>query len=70
VTFGYPRINGQPPQLKSASVHHPGPGEMSAAPDCATAVADGSNVVVTLGPEIQRTRKERNHKLNLVMPGQ
>ena len=65
VTFGYPRINGQPPKLKSAQVIHPGPGERCGAPDCATAVADGANVVVTLGKIFERDAKDRRHKLDL-----
>lgn len=68
VTFGYPRINGQPPKFKSAQVIHPGPGERSGAPDCATAVADGSNIVVTVGKIFERAAKDRRHKLDLKSP--
>lgn len=68
VTFGYPRINGQPPKLKSARVVHPGPGEPSGAPDTATATGDGSNVVVTVGPELTRPASERRHALALTEP--
>jgi hypothetical protein len=68
VRFGYPRINGQPPKLKSARVNHPGPGEPSGAPDCATAVADGSDVVISVGPIFERDAKERRHALEVKMP--
>ncbi|MEI8289982.1 MAG: hypothetical protein WCH99_10955 [Verrucomicrobiota bacterium] len=68
ITFGYPRLNGQPPKLKSASVNHPGPGERSAAPDCATAIADGSKVIVTVGPIFEREAKDRKHPLGVKMP--
>lgn len=68
VTFGYPRINGQFPKLKSASVVHPAAGERSGAPDAATAVADGSSIVVTLGPIFRRVAKDRNHPLDLRAP--
>ena len=68
VTFGYPRVNGQPPKLKSARVIHPGPGERSGSPDCATAVADGSSVVVTVGPIFEREAKDRKHALDVKMP--
>jgi hypothetical protein len=65
VTFGYPRINGQPPKFKSANVIHPGPGERSGSPDCATTVADGDKVVVTVGRVFERNAKDRRHALNL-----
>ena len=68
VTFGYPRINGQFPKLTSARVVHPAAGEQSGAPDAATAVADGANVVVTVGPIFQRDAKDRKHALDLKMP--
>ena len=68
VTFGYPRLNGHPPKLKSARVNHPGPGEQSASPDCATAVADGGNVVVNLGPIFEREAKDRKHALDVKPP--
>ncbi len=68
VTFSYPRVNGQPPQLKSVRVVHPGLGEQSAAPDCATAVAKGSNVVVTVGPIFEREAKDRKHSLEVKQP--
>ena len=68
VTFGYPRVNGQPPKLKSARVVHPGPGQQSGSPDCATAVAQGSDVVVTVGKIFEREAKERKHSLNVTQP--
>lgn len=68
VTFGYPRLNGKAPKLKSARVIHPGPGEQSASPDCAKAVAVGSNVVVTVGPIFERDAPDRKHALALEMP--
>lgn len=68
VTFGYPRINGQLPKLNSARVVHPAAGEQSGAPDAATTVADGTNVVVTLGSIFQRDAKDRKHALDLRMP--
>jgi len=69
VTFGYPRLNGQSPKLKSTSVVHPGPGERSGSPDAATATAEGSSVVVTVGPIFPRDAKDRRHPLDLKMPG-
>lgn len=68
VTFGYPRVNGQPPKFKSARVVHPAPGEQSGAPDYAAATADGSDVVVTVGPEFKRPTDERRHSLALSQP--
>ena len=68
VTFGYPRLNGTPPKLKSARVNHPGPGERSGSPDCAKAVAVGSDVLVTIGPIFERDAKDRKHPLDVQMP--
>ena len=68
IAFGYPRINGQYPKLKSALVVHPAAGERSGAPDAATAVAVDSTVVVTLGPIFQREAKDRKHPLDLRAP--
>ena len=68
VTFGYPRVNGRPPKFKSARVNHPGPGEQSASPDCARAVAEGSSVVVTVGPIFEREAKDRKHALEVQAP--
>ncbi len=68
VTFAYPRINGQPPKLKSARVVHPGLGEPSGSPDCATAIADGSSVVVTVSPIFEREAQARRHSLDVKLP--
>jgi len=68
VTFGYPRLNGRHPKFKSARVVHPGPGERSGAPDAATASADGSNIVVKVGPIFSREAKDRKHALALIAP--
>jgi len=69
VTFGYPRINGRTPKLKSARVIHPGPGERSGSPDCATVTASGSDVVVHVGPVFEREAKDRRYNLSLQLPG-
>ncbi len=64
VTFGWPRLNGQPAPLKRASAYYPsqtGP----AAPDCAVAKADGSNVRVEVGPIFVRDEKQRRHDLSI-----
>ena len=68
VTFGYPRVNGLAPPFQSASVIHPAAGQPSGSPDCATAVADGANIVVTVGPIFERDPKDREHGLRLVAP--
>ncbi|MBN1417232.1 MAG: hypothetical protein JXP34_00560 [Planctomycetes bacterium] len=68
VTFGYPRVNGRPPTFKSARVVHPGPGRPSGSPDCATAAAEGSDVVVTVGPIFERDAGDREYPLDLKMP--
>ncbi|HLX59936.1 MAG TPA: hypothetical protein VKX17_01520 [Planctomycetota bacterium] len=65
VTFGYPRINGQQPQFKKASVIHPAAGERSGAPDCATAEAEGDTIVVKVGKVFDREAKDRRHGLEL-----
>jgi hypothetical protein len=69
VTFGYPRVNGRPPKLKSAYVNHPGSGERSGSPDYARTTAEGSSVTVTLGPIFPREAQDRKHTLDLKMPG-
>ena len=64
VTFGWPRINGQPATMKRTSAYYPsktGP----AAPDCAIAKADGANVRVEVGPIFQRDEQQRRHDLQL-----
>jgi hypothetical protein len=64
ITFGWPRVNGQPAPLKRASAYYPsktGP----AAPDCAVAKADGANVRVEVGPIFVRDENQRKHGLVL-----
>jgi hypothetical protein len=64
ITFGWPRLNGEPAALKRASAYYPsktGP----AAPDCAVAKADGANVRVEVGPIFQRDEQQRRHQLSL-----
>jgi len=64
VSFGWPRLNGQPAALKRASAYYPsktGP----AAPDCAVAKADGANVRVEVGPIFVRDEKQRRHDLSI-----
>ena len=61
-------INGQVPKLKSARAVHPAAGEQAGAPDAASAVADGSNSTVTLGPIFQRAEKDRKPALDLPLP--
>ncbi len=68
VTFGYPRVNGRPPPLKGARVIHPGPGEQSGSPDCATAVAAGSDVIVSVGKIFARQAADRRYALKLQPP--
>jgi hypothetical protein len=63
VTFGYPRLNGRPPKFKSAQVIHP-----TTSPDCATAVAEGDKVVVTVTKIFERDAKDRRHALDLKPP--
>ena len=67
VTFGWPRINGQPAPVKKTSAFYPnksGP----AAPDCATAKAEGSSVKVEVGPLFKRDEAQRRHPLELSKP--
>jgi hypothetical protein len=64
VTFGWPRVNGQPAALKRARAYYPsktGP----AAPDCAVAKADGANVCVEIGSIFKRDEQRRRHDLPL-----
>lgn len=68
ITFGYPRLNGAPPKFKSASVNHPSGKQQSASPDCATAEAKGSDVIVTVGPIFERDAKDRHHSLQISPP--
>lgn len=68
VTFGYPRINGKAPAFKSASVVHPTGHQQSASPDLCRVVADGSNVVATIGPIFERDPKDQHHSLDIKEP--
>lgn len=65
VTFGWPRINGQPASIKKTSAFYPHDSG-SAAPDCAVAKADGASVRVEVGPIFVRDEKERRHPLEIV----
>jgi len=67
VTFGWPRINGEPAPVKNASAFYPnksGP----AAPDCATAKSEGANVTVEVGAIFKRDEAQRRHSLGIVKP--
>jgi len=67
VTFGWPRLNGQPPALKRAHAYYPsktGP----ASPDCAWIKADGESVRVEVGPIFKRDEAQRRHELALRQP--
>lgn len=67
VTFGWPRLNGQPVALKQAHAYYPsqtGP----AAPDCAWIKADGEKVRVEVGPIFVRDEAQRRHELPIVAP--
>lgn len=62
VTFGWPRLNGQPATLKRAHAYYPsktGP----ASPDCALIRADGDSVRVEVGPIFVRDESQRRHDL-------
>lgn len=56
VTFGYPRINGARPPLKGCHVNYNATGS-AMAPAAANARAEGSNIVVELGPIFKREGK-------------
>ncbi len=67
VTFGWPRLNGKAAEVKKASAYYPsqtGP----AAPDCAKASADGSKVLVEVGPIFKRDEAQRRHPLEIKPP--
>ena len=53
VTFGYPRINGKGPELKSAFASY-NPKGRAASPQCATARAEADKVVIEIGPITNR----------------
>jgi hypothetical protein len=67
VTFGYPMINGRAPGLKGSSVVHPIKGS-AAAPPCATARAEGSKVLVEVGPIAPRKPGMDQHRLDVIKP--
>jgi hypothetical protein len=64
ITFGWPRLNGQPAASKRASAGGSSKTGL-AAPDCALDKAVGSDVCVELGPIFQRDEQQRRHSLSL-----
>lgn len=68
VTFGYPRINGKAPALKSARVIHPTGKERSASPDVCRVTTEKSHVIATIGPVFARDAKDYRHDLPLQAP--
>ena len=64
VTFGVPRINGQPAAVAKASAYYPNRGT-AGSPDCARVRADGEACVVEVGPIFKRDEADRRHPLNL-----
>lgn len=52
VTFGYPRINGEEPALKSAIARRETQG-LAAAPNCADVQTDGDKIKVSISPVIR-----------------
>jgi hypothetical protein len=64
VTFGWPRVNGQEPNLKKAHAYYPSK-TGAASPDCAWIKADGQSVRVEVGPIFQRDEAQRRHDLPL-----
>jgi hypothetical protein len=67
ITFSYPRMNGAPPSLKKATVNYNVTGR-SASPACAAAHAQGSDVVIEIGPIFERTKEDGSHDLAIVGP--
>lgn len=60
VTFRWSRLNGQPAPVMTVSAFYPhktGP----AAPDCATAKADGASMMAEAGPVFKRDEAQRRH---------
>jgi hypothetical protein len=68
VTFGCPRFNGKAPVFKSAYVVHPTGKEQSVSPNVCRVVADGANVVATIGPVFERDPKDQRHALEIKAP--
>lgn len=69
VTFGWPRINGQPVKLKRAHAYYPNQ-STQASPDCAVVTAEGSHCVVKVGPIFVRDEANRRHELPIVPPAE
>jgi hypothetical protein len=69
VTFGWPRLNGEPAPVKRAHAYYPsktGP----ASPDCAWIKPDGDSVRVEVGPIFKRDEAQRRHDLPVRRPVQ
>lgn len=67
VTFGYPHLNGLAPGLKQAYVNHPQSGS-AAAPACAKAHVEGSDVVIEVGPIQPLSEQPKQEALSLTAP--
>lgn len=66
VTFGWPRLNGQPAAVKKASAFYPSAATgTTGSPDCCWIKADGPNVVVEVGPIFKRDEAKRRHPLEV-----
>lgn len=64
VTFGYPRLNGKKPELKSAKVNYNAEGGAKA-PACAVARAEGDSIVAEIGPIFVRDNARNPGKQEL-----
>ena len=64
ITFGYPRLNGAEPVLKSAMVNYNASG-CAAAPACAKARAKGAKIVVEIGSIFIREKDKDTEKLEI-----
>ena len=62
ITFSPPRINGVTPSIKRVSAHYPNKA-LTALPDCARVMPDGSGVRVEVGPIFVRDEKRHTHEL-------
>ncbi len=66
VTFGWPRLNGKPAEVKKATAFYPGAATgITGSPDCCWIKADGPNVVVEVGPIFKRDETKRRHPLEI-----
>ena len=66
VTFGWPRINGRPIDLKKATAFYPSERSgVTSSPDCAEVVADGEHCRVEVGPIFKRDESKRRHELKI-----